>query len=70
MQCPPATAAEKRAVWAAIAPPAQLFFRQIAEATGLDLARVWAVWAEGSAAGRMRFADGGPGFRWIEQVTA
>lgn len=63
-----ATAAEKRAVWAAIQPPARLFFRGIADATGLTLNRVFQVWAEGSAAGRMRIGDDTPGFRFIEPV--
>lgn len=64
------TDAEKRAVWAAIAPPARLFFRGIADDTGLDFARVYQVWAEGSSARKMRVHDDGPGFRFIERVTA
>lgn len=67
---PPATPAEKRAVWDAIAPPARLFFREIADATGIDLVRVWTVFAEGAAAGKMKVADDVPGFRWIERIEA
>jgi len=66
----PASSDEKRAVWAAIAPPAERFFNDIADASGLDLSRVYQVWAEGSAAGKMRVHDDGPGFRFIERVTA
>lgn len=62
------TPAHKRAVWAAIAPPARLDLCGIAAATGLDGAIINEIWAEGSAAGRLRLVDQGPGFRWIERV--
>lgn len=66
----PASPDEKRAVWAAIAPPGRRFFREIADATGLDIARVFQVWAEGAAAKKMVLHDEGPGFRWIERAEA
>lgn len=58
----------KRAVWAAIVPPARLDLPGIAAATGIDSSIVIEIWAEGSAAGRLREVNQGPGFRWIERV--
>lgn len=62
------TPAHKRAVWDVIAPPARLGLSGIAAATGLDGAIINEIWAEGSAKGRLRLVDQGPGFRWIERV--
>ena len=62
------TRQDKIKVWRAIQPPARLFFTGIAEATGVPLSIVMEIWAEGSAAGRMRIGDDTPGFRFIEPV--
>ena len=62
------TPAHTLAFWDAIAPPARLDLTGIAEATGLHSSIVIEIWAEGSAKGRLRLVDQGPGFRWIERV--
>lgn len=62
------TPEHKRAVWEALAPPARLDLAGIAAATGLHGSIVNEIWAEGSAKGRLRLVDQGPGFRWIERV--
>lgn len=66
----PATPDEKKAVWAAIAPPARRFFAEISDVTGLDKSRVFQVFAEGVAAKRMKVSDDVPGFRFIERIEA
>lgn len=58
----------KAAFWNAIAPPARLDLAGIARATGLHSSIVAEIWAEGSAKGRLRLVDQGPGFRWIERM--
>lgn len=64
------TPAHKRAVWDAVAEPARLDLGGIEQATGLSGSIVAEIWAEGSAKGRLRMRDEGPGFRWIERVEA
>ena len=64
------TAAHKRAIWAAIAPPARLDIGGIARATGIDFAIVAEVVAMAQGAGRCVIRDEKRPGVWIERVEA
>ena len=66
---PRITDAHKRAVWRALTPPARLLLRELAEVSGVDQAICTEIWAQGHAAGKLRYVDQGVGYRGIERVT-
>ena len=58
----------KRAVWAAIGAGRLHTFADVSRATGIPGYICAEVLAEGTAAGRIRLHDEGPGLRWLVQV--
>ncbi|AXC50041.1 hypothetical protein DRW48_10370 [Paracoccus suum] len=67
MTLPAPTPEQKRAVWNAIAPPAQLNVDGIIAATGLSDRIVWEVIALGRAAGQIEIHDADRQAVWISR---